>query len=389
MQFILSSIMLSLLFAQTATQKKSDRDLAHLAGIASSVSVQQASMKEESGKWVEGNREAVSGTAFDEAGRMKEFTFNPNSRTSIKREFVYDAEGNRQEKLFQYRVVDEATNKCELIGEPRLFNVVLKFDAEGNRVGEDKFAASGNGVEKKVYKFDTENNADELAIYGNDNAFLSRCVEVYDKQDRPFEKVCYNEEGAILARESYDVKEFDSKGNWVKRIETIWQMKDGKPVAIGKLVSYRTILYYPPGATLARGETPKREVAGSETAKSNLPKSETAKTETVQPATEQKIEQPPVSATPAMAGETVGPKAVKKAEPVYPAFARNANVSGTVVVEVVIDEKGKVTRADAVSGPLQLRQAAADAAKRWEYQPATTNGKPVQSTTRITFNFTR
>ncbi len=370
MQLILSSLILSLVVAQAVvTNKKSDKDIAHLIGNPSLVSVQQAPLTEDAGKLVEGKRETLSRTAFDEQGRIKEFTVNPNSRTSIKREFVYDAEGNRQEKLFQYRVVDEATNKCELIGEPRLFNVVLKFDAEGQRAGEDKFALSGNTVEKKIYKFDSENNADELAIYGADNAFLSRCVDAYDKQDQPFEKVCYNEEGAILARESYEVKEMDSKGNWVKRLETIWQMRDGKPVAIGKMATYRTIHYHPPVVPIAKTEPPR-------------PVKE-------EPVKEASVVEPQPAAPAPTASEIVPAKALKKAEPVYPSFARNAGISGMVVVEVTIDEKGKVTKAEAVSGPLQLRQAAIDAARRWEYQPATTDSKPVPFTTRITFNFTR
>jgi TonB family protein len=369
MQLILSSLLLSLLFTQAVvSSKKTDKDLAHLVANPSLVSVQQSTLTEEAGKWVEGKRETVSSMAIDEQGRMKEFTFNPNSRSSIKREYAYDAEGNRQEKLFQYRVVDEATNKCELIGEPRLFNVVLKFDNEGNRVGEEKFAGNGNVVEKKTYKFDAENNADELAINGTDHSFLSRCVEAYDKQDRPVEKICYNEQGAIIAKETYDVQHFDSKGNWVKRIETIWQMKDGKLVTIGKMATYRTIHYHPPVVPVAKNETP-------------APAKELKK--------EAIIEQPSLPQATQTLSETSPAKAVKKAEPVYPSFARNAGISGLVVVEVAIDEKGKVTKAEAVSGPMQLRQAAIDAAKRWEYQPATADGKPLPSTTRITFNFMR
>jgi TonB family protein len=365
MQFVVFAFITHLFFSQSiVSSKKSDKDLAHLIGTPSSVSVQQSSLKEEAGKLVEGKRETVSSMVFDEQGRLKEFTYNPNARSSVKREYAYDAEGNRQEKLFQYRVVDEATNKCELIGEPRLFNVVLKFDHEGNRVGEDKFASNGNAVEKKSYKFSAENNADELAIYGTDNSLLSRCVEAYDHEDRPLEKICYNEQGGILAKETYEVKDFDSKGNWIKRLETIWQMKDGNLVTIGKMATHRTIHYYPPVVPITKPEPPVATKA---------------------PEVENPVIPPPAQTK----SELIPAKAVKKAEPVYPAFARNAGISGSVVVEITIDEKGRVTKAEAIAGPLQLRQAAIDAAKRWEYQPATTDGRPMVSTTRITFNFTK
>jgi TonB family protein len=87
--------------------------------------------------------------------------------------------------------------------------------------------------------------------------------------------------------------------------------------------------------------------------------------------------------------EIIPAKALKKLQPVYPETARNNNISGSVVVEVTINEKGKVIKGEAVSGPLHLIQAAIDAAKRWKFEPATANGKPLQTTTRITFNFKR
>jgi protein TonB len=80
---------------------------------------------------------------------------------------------------------------------------------------------------------------------------------------------------------------------------------------------------------------------------------------------------------------------VKKVEPIYPEVARNNNVSGSVVVEVTVDERGKVIQSAALSGPLILKQAAIDAAKQWKFEPAISNGKPAQFITRITFNFIR
>jgi periplasmic protein TonB len=43
---------------------------------------------------------------------------------------------------------------------------------------------------------------------------------------------------------------------------------------------------------------------------------------------------------------------------VYPAIAKQAHVSGTVVIEGVIDDKGNVTQVKAISGPALLVPAA-------------------------------
>ena len=49
--------------------------------------------------------------------------------------------------------------------------------------------------------------------------------------------------------------------------------------------------------------------------------------------------------------EELESNAIKRVEPTYPELAREARVSGTVVVEVFIGPLGNVTSARAISGP--------------------------------------
>jgi len=79
---------------------------------------------------------------------------------------------------------------------------------------------------------------------------------------------------------------------------------------------------------------------------------------------------------------------VSHPEPVYPAEARRARITGTVVLNVMVDGTGKVTDAQAVSGPAELRQAAVDAVKQWQYRPITVNGMiaSVIGTVTVTFS---
>jgi protein TonB len=77
-------------------------------------------------------------------------------------------------------------------------------------------------------------------------------------------------------------------------------------------------------------------------------------------------------------------KQISVTRPVYPEIAKTARIEGTVVVSAEVAATGKVTDAKAVSGPMQLRQAAIDAVRQWKYQPALANGRP--AATRVTVN---
>jgi len=83
-------------------------------------------------------------------------------------------------------------------------------------------------------------------------------------------------------------------------------------------------------------------------------------------------------------GKMVPAKLVKSVNPAFPAEAAAQHVNGTVRVYYVIGADGAVYNAHAISGEglsddPGLRKAAEDAVIQWRYQPATLNGKPVQT----------
>jgi len=73
--------------------------------------------------------------------------------------------------------------------------------------------------------------------------------------------------------------------------------------------------------------------------------------------------------------------------PVYPPEAKAARIQGTVVVVLVIDAKGKVTSAKAISGPPELHACAVDYASAWEFEPAKVKGRPVPARFKLTMPF--
>jgi protein TonB len=60
---------------------------------------------------------------------------------------------------------------------------------------------------------------------------------------------------------------------------------------------------------------------------------------------------------------------------------------GTVVVEVVLDESGKVVSANATSGPPMLRDAAVQAALKARFSPTKLSGQPVKVSGIINYKF--
>lgn len=77
-------------------------------------------------------------------------------------------------------------------------------------------------------------------------------------------------------------------------------------------------------------------------------------------------------------GDVKAPILVKRVEAVPTDEAVRARISGTVVLEIVIDTTGHVTDARVLKPlPYGLDEAAIAAVKQWEYRPATLHGEPV------------
>jgi Ca-activated chloride channel homolog len=88
-----------------------------------------------------------------------------------------------------------------------------------------------------------------------------------------------------------------------------------------------------------------------------------------------------------ISGGVLNSKAISLPRPTYPAAAKSAGTSGKVVVEVTIDEDGKVVEARAVSGHPMLQQAAVQAARLAKFSPATLSGQPIRVTGTISYTF--
>jgi TonB family protein len=78
---------------------------------------------------------------------------------------------------------------------------------------------------------------------------------------------------------------------------------------------------------------------------------------------------------------------IKRVPPVYPPMAKQRLLSGTVVIQGTVGTDGKISNLQLVSGPTIFRDAAFDAVKQWQFKPATLNGRPIEQTTQMRFDF--
>ena len=74
--------------------------------------------------------------------------------------------------------------------------------------------------------------------------------------------------------------------------------------------------------------------------------------------------------------------------PQYPAIAKTAHISGTILLHAIIGKDGTVQNLQYISGPPLLMQSAMDAVKQWRYKPTLLNGDPVDVDTTISVVFT-
>lgn len=82
------------------------------------------------------------------------------------------------------------------------------------------------------------------------------------------------------------------------------------------------------------------------------------------------------------------PEAISQPSPIYPPMARRAMREGTVVLDAVIDEQGRVIDVRVLRGiGLGCDEAAVKAVEQWRFQPATVQGRPIKVLYTLTVHF--
>lgn len=85
---------------------------------------------------------------------------------------------------------------------------------------------------------------------------------------------------------------------------------------------------------------------------------------------------------------TKAPAVLQPTNVSYPLLAQQMKVQGAVLLQAIISADGVIRDVNVLSGPAILASAAREAALQWKFKPYVVNGKPVETTAKITVNFT-
>ncbi len=287
---------------------------------------------------------------------------------------------------------------------------IVAYDLKGNKVENQYFPIAGATLTgKEVYKYDERGNISEMTLV--------------------------NADGSLLGKESYKY-EYDFAGNWNKMTTSVAVTDGGRIIFEPTEVTYRSIMYYldenmvkmvtpgstptetaanpNPAPTGSANDVPPKTPSSKQAARKNagnvvapLPTANTSSTRLTStgsveantaavngnddgPIVNLNDEPPPTPAakpTKPVSGGVLNGTAISLPQPVYPDAARRMKLQGLIVVEVILDETGKVISAEATSGPAMLRDAALKAAKRARFSPTKLSGMPVKVSGVINYKF--
>jgi TonB family protein len=278
----------------------------------------------------------------------------------------------------------------------RVLLEMAEYDLKGAKTQNQYFPVGGSApTGRETYKYDDKGNISEMTLMGPD--------------------------GSLISKETYKY-EYDSLGNWIKMTSSVAVVENGRISFEPTEVTYRTIFYYLDAAMSKMLETPAGKTnaesanAGSangsaaadrKLVQSMLPPSTrpiqftgpavqflVPDLKDVQLVANKKVsvaDVPPPAPKPAplsVSSGVLNGQALSLPAPLYPEAARRMQLVGTVRVEVVIDENGKVVSAKAISGPAILRDTSVQAAYRAKFTPTKLSGQPVKVTGLIVYNFT-
>jgi protein TonB len=98
---------------------------------------------------------------------------------------------------------------------------------------------------------------------------------------------------------------------------------------------------------------------------------------------------PPPQALPPVriGGQIRSATLIRRVEPVYPDMALLARVTGVVILEATVNERGEVTDVLVLRSIKLLDRAAMDAVRQWRYEPVLLNGVPRSFVLTVTLSF--
>ncbi|HCX30631.1 MAG TPA: hypothetical protein DHU55_12820 [Blastocatellia bacterium] len=308
---------------------------------------------------------------------------------------------NGQVRRVRVETVNLLLKEGKTVEGPRVVREITTYDQKGQKIDSVAYAAEDSTVvgNKQQYLYDAKGNIIEMVLRGDD--------------------------GSILNKEKYDYQ-FDEFGNWKKMTASIAVYENGNVGYEPFEITYRTLTYYYGQRTLkvitAPTVTPISKTSTTATASgpakttkptsdapvsvaaTGIATSDVKKTSNAAEAIVVKPEksEPSISAPAAVTPKDDAPKlpvirvseeALRKAaidlpQPQYPKAAMLTGAEGNVEVQILVDEKGEVMNASALSGNPLFSEVAAAAARKAKFSRAKLSPDPARIYGVINYTFT-
>jgi protein TonB len=100
-----------------------------------------------------------------------------------------------------------------------------------------------------------------------------------------------------------------------------------------------------------------------------------------------RVPTPPPPTPVRIGGEITAPRLIHRVNPDYPLIAQRAQIEGVVILEAMVNPRGRVDDVRVLRSHSLLETAAVDAVKQWAYEPLLLNGEPVPFVLTVTVSF--
>lgn len=366
MPTIVAATILAFLMQSVAEPKKTDRDYDNLMGRVSIVQTDRERIVQSGSDKGKVIRERARVAYYDRNGWLiEELSFGFEDCTLSRHLFRFDGPDKRTETVYWGKGVGDTNATPSPSPASAGFKQVFTFESGGNRSEVTDYDPFGKLLSKTRYKYDDRGRVKETT--SDFGSTRSQCSFKYDQLGFVEEESCRRTGGLESAEKSSYKYEIDSVGNWIKRTGDSATSYNGKPSTHDLPVTYRTIEYYPAEMNSASGS-----LGASGDILNRL---------ALKPCSGPLVIR--------KSGGVLQESATKRITPTYPPAALAQGVAGSVLVELTTDEIGKVISTRTISGPAELRGAAEDAAKGWEFAPTYLSKVPVKVIGTITFKFNR
>jgi protein TonB len=363
----------------TNQQTTSDREQDGFLGPVRRVKTEVAKLSNKGGKFVEGTRAVLENAAYDMKGVKSEYSYYPNAVSAAnltgRETYKYDEKGNISEMT--------SFNADGSLAKKEIYTYEYDFLGNWTKMTTSVAVIEGGKISyepiettyRTISYYMDENVLEQMeAAQKNVPTNAANTNAPTQPQTQP------NAQPATQPNVQTTDTENKSTASNTNHVVTNPSTPNTSGNSESKPVNTSSSVEKKPADT-AKTDNPNNKPDSSDSQNKNT--NDAAKTmpdNTETPKAAPKILKP-------ISGGVLNGKAVNLPMPEYPDFARRSRISGVVSVEVVIDEKGKIISAKAVSGPGMLQQAAVSAALRAKFSPTMLSGQAVKVTGVINYNF--